>query len=449
MSTTPSPITHRADERGSALVAVLLLLMMMSALVAALNVSGQTETLISRNQRSGAQAQAAAEAGLNHAVELTTTYIFRWSANGFGSVEGAVAALIAGPDGVTGTEDADADNGSLGARGGIDADAAIPINTRLDITGGINAQYEALLIDDDATAPDEDGDPYTDTNNRLIIRATGYARDSSEVTLEAIISPVELGALVVDGDLEVTGSVDIAGTSGDIHSNGDLEISGSADISGYATASGTYTGTEPGTGGAPEVDVPAVDPGDYKHYADFVLTSDGRMTNLAGTTMCTYSVKTPCNNWNWDSGTSTWSIGSAAPTDGTYYVEGSVSVTGSPGNAKSPVHLTLIAEGSIDISGSPDLTADTPELLMVTGGDLEISGGLDYGDPLTAQGQVLVHEQIKFTGNPGLAGQVIVENATSVSTLVTDNFIAGHVEITYNGGLGTASYSVTGWREVR
>jgi hypothetical protein len=109
----------------------------------------------------------------------------------------------------------------------------------------------------------------------------------------------------------------------------------------------------------------------------------------------------------------------------------------------------MIAEGSIDIQGNPDFTADTPELLLVAGGDLEISGGLDLGDPLTAHGRILVHEQIKFSGNPSLAGQVIVENAPSVSTLVTENELSGNVDIIYNGGLSTGSYDVTGWREVR
>ena len=60
-----------------------------------------------------------------------------------------------------------------------------------------------------------------------------------------------------------------------------------------------------------------------------------------------------------------------------------------------------------------------------------------------------MHEQIKFSGNPYLFGQVIVENATSVSDLVTVNELSGHVEIVYNGGLGTGTYAVSGWREVR
>src|ERR687898_2575212 len=94
-------LPERPGERGSALVAVLLLLMMMTGLVAALSVGSQTETYISRNENSGAMTQAAAEAGLNHAVELVVTYIFEWKFNGFGSVEEAVNALLAGPDGAT------------------------------------------------------------------------------------------------------------------------------------------------------------------------------------------------------------------------------------------------------------------------------------------------------------------------------------------------------------
>ena len=63
------------SEGGSALIAVLLLLMMMSALAATLAVSGRTETLVVRNHETSAQALAAAEAGLNHAVQLAVAYL--------------------------------------------------------------------------------------------------------------------------------------------------------------------------------------------------------------------------------------------------------------------------------------------------------------------------------------------------------------------------------------
>jgi hypothetical protein len=430
--------------------------MMMSALAAALGVSGQTETLISRNQRSGAQAQAAAEAGLNHAVELTTTYIFEWQANdpgGWVGPEDAIDALLKGPDGLSGTVGTDADNGSLGTRAGIAAAEDIPLGTRLTIAAGINAEYEARVMDDAGVLLGEEvlDDPLNDANETVIVRATGYAQDGTTVVLEALISPIPLPALITNGDLDITGSVAISGAEGDVHSNGDLTISGgAATVSGTVTASGDYTGTLPGSGGAAPLPLPAVRASDYLHYADFILTSGGTMTNQAGTVLCIWTMVTPCNvGWDFDSGTGAWSISSTAPTGGTYYVEGRVNITGSPGSAATPVLLTLIAEGSIDISGSPDITADTPELLFVTDGDLQISGGLDALDPLTVGGQMLVHEQVQLSGNPSLAGQLIVENAPSVDPLVEFNQISGNVTITYNGGLGSGVYSVTGWREIR
>src|SRR5688572_21698108 len=115
MTTKPSPVMIRTGERGSALIIVLLLLMMMSGLAGALAVGGNTETFIARNERSGVQAHAAAEAGLNHAVELAVTYIFEWNANGYASPTAALNGLLAGPDGVAGN----ADDGTLGTRAGI------------------------------------------------------------------------------------------------------------------------------------------------------------------------------------------------------------------------------------------------------------------------------------------------------------------------------------------
>src|SRR5688500_16833809 len=98
MTDTPRSIARHRDEHGSALLGVMLLLMLMSALAAALAVSGETETLISRNQQSGARAQAAAEAGLSHALDLATTFIFEWKNNGFGSADAAIDSLLAGVD---------------------------------------------------------------------------------------------------------------------------------------------------------------------------------------------------------------------------------------------------------------------------------------------------------------------------------------------------------------
>ena len=450
MNTVHDKIVERPGERGSALLGVLMLLLLMSALTAALGVNGQTETLLSRNQRAATQATVAAKAGLNHAVELATTYINQWEANGLADVDAAKTALLLGPDGLSGTVATDWDNGSLGTRTGITLLEELPIGTRLTITGGINGEYEAFIMGDDATVPDEPtGDLYADENSTLIVRAIGYAQDSTKVVLEALIAPLELGAVVVNGGLDISGSVSIEGSAGSVHANGDLLINGgSASMTGTVTASGTYTGSPSGTGGTPELTVLAVSASDYLDDADFILTSTGTMTDPGGTLLCTASggMGGDCNEWDFDSGTGVWSLDSnSEPPDGTYYVEGAVEITGSPGGGKGgPAVLSIIAEGSIDISGNPEITADATDLLFVTDGDLEISGNLE-----TDGGQMLVHEQVKLSGTPEITGQLLVENATSVDTLVTANDISGNVTPTYTGGLGSDTFGVAGWRDVR
>ena len=217
-------IVQQPDEQGTALVGLLLLLLMMSVLAVAVVLNGRTETLISGNQRSSTQATAAAEAGLNHAVELATTYIFEWKTNGFTSVDAAIDALLVGP--------------GLGTRTGITVAEAIPLGTRLTITGGIDAEYEALIMDDDADAPDEpDGDLFDDENATLVVRATGYAAGNTKAVLEALIGPLALPAVLVNGDLTASGSVSIQGSEGSVHANGDLVIQrrsvwGNGDVNG-------------------------------------------------------------------------------------------------------------------------------------------------------------------------------------------------------------------------
>ena len=449
------PWSHRwragTNERGSALVGVLLLLLMMSALAAALTVNGQTETLISRNQRSAVQARAAAEAGLNHAVEVATTYVFQWKANGFNNPTEAIDALLSGPDGLTGTAPTDADNTSLGARPGIDEAVAIPLGTRLTIAGGINAEYEAFVMDDEDDAPDEDGDPLTDSNGTLIVRATGYAKDGlneTTVVLEALLAPIPLPAVAANGDL-LLGSITIVGATGGAHSNGDMQV-GNAQVIGEVTAAGDYDGPDDGsisaTGGAAPISLPVIRASDYRAHADYILTSTGTLTDPAGAVLCTAAEHMGCNFWDFDSGKGEWNNGSFAPGDaGTYYVEGPVKITGSPGSKGLPAQLTVIAEGSIDVSGSPDIIPDALELLFVTDGDLDITGSVTTHGP----GQILVHEQIRLSGSPFLNVQITVENATSVDPLVEANSIGGSTVLIYNGGLATGRLLVSGWRDVR
>ena len=275
------------SARGAALPVIMMLLMILSALAAAMTISGQSELMVARNTVSSAQAEAAAEAGLNHATEVTIPNLQQFAANGFASVSAAMTGLVVGPDTLTGTVAVDADNGSLENLGIARPPAQVPL-------AGLNGVgYEVRLFDDDdpargttLTAADvtrigEDGDPLTDANSTLVIQVIGYATNDTRVTLEATIanSAAVLPAVVVGGTLVISGNPEITGTSGGVHANVDLDISGNPDIAQDATAGGAYTESgSPTIGGISggvhgTVPIPQVRAIDYLGHADFILTS--------------------------------------------------------------------------------------------------------------------------------------------------------------------------------
>jgi len=442
-----------------ALLMTLLLLSIVTAIAAAMSLSGQTELRVARNHEAAAQALGAAEAGLNHAAEIAIANLQQWQANLFATPSAAVTALLQGPDGATGTAATDADNGSLENLG-------IPRPPgQVLLAGVVAASYEARLFDEDdpargvtLSAADnarigEDGNATTDANNTLLVRAIGYAPDNTFVVLEATLrgNTVSLPAIVTGGALTISKNAQILGTEGSVHANTNLTLSGNPTIAIDATATGSYSA--PGNpaiggvsgGGYTPVTIPPVRATDYRPNADFILTSSGQMTNPAGGLICDASIVTlTCMllGYGWIySGGGAWIISGNATTAATYYVEGNATISGNPSSS-----LSIIAEGSIDISGNPHLTAETPGLLFVTDKDLTISGNLQ------ATGSILVHEQFLISKNPELTGNLVVEDAASTSTLVTQNEISGNPRITYNGGGlggGIGNFDITAWREVR
>jgi hypothetical protein len=449
----------RRGERGMALIGVLLLLMMMSGLCAALAVSGDTETIVSRNHQLAAEARAAAEAGLAHGIQLTIANLQNWEANGFADESAAMTRLLRGPDDAIGTTATNADNGSLETMG-------IPRTpARLQLAALPDVFYEVRLFDEDdpargvtLSAADrarigEDNQATNDTNERLVVRAIGYAASGIVATLEAMISPLLLPAIVTNNSLAISGNPSITGSQGGVHSNQNLTVSGNPTIEQNATASAAYsTSGSPdiggtGGGGYPNLTIPQVRASDYLDQADFILHSDGRLEESAtGTIQCNASSNgNACKAayaWVYN-GPNGWAISSNdEPPEGTYYIEGRASISGNIG----PVEISIIAEGSIDLSGNVDLTPRSPELLFVTDGDLKI-GGLVTSD--TLEGQILVHEQLMISGNPTLAGQILVEDAATASTLVTNNTISGNPEIVYNGIAGSSVFTVSAWRRIQ
>jgi Tfp pilus assembly protein PilX len=462
------------SERGIALVAALLLMAVMSGLVVAMTMNGKVEVAMSDNEELYEGARAAAESGLNHAASIIM---------GLANVTSfSPDTILAGPDGLvdgsTPSASVNADNGLLSSY--ISGTSPYPVAT------GSEYSYSIRVYDDDdpvyvgstltsaqltAMGPPpeaaEDGLGTHDVNKRIVIRAIGYGPHNTTATLEQILQPVKMPALLVDGDLELGGSAQIIGSQGSVHANGNINISGnSMDVSQNVTATGTITSNanwEPGgmmSGGMPKIPLPNIHAIDYFNDADFVLQANGTITNKTGsTTYCNaYVNSNACKNVTPPGGTASfgwtfqpatgWDLSANAANSATYYAKTNIKITGNPGSPGSPIALTVIAEGSIEVEGNGDLMPEpASEIMFVTDMDLKIHG--TFATPLNVEGRILVREQIDFYGNPTLAGQVIVQNVPTVCSLVTNNTFGGNVTLSYNGLVETIAYTVSGWREAQ
>lgn len=478
-----SPICAAGSERGVALIIVLLLLAVMTGLATGLTVNGQVEIAMAANETYYAGARAAAEAGANRArasiIADTTTN------------------LLAGQDGVVDTGNAAAaantDNGRIDflLGGG-------PIYT---LGAGGQYTYTIQILDDDdpslyttALTADqllamgnEDGTGLVNTNDRLVLQATGFGPSGTTVRVRRILStkdtllpppvvPPPAGvnaAIVVDGNLTISGNPNINGTNGSVQANGNMSISGNPTVTQNAFASGTYTTSgSPNVGGSfgggqPTVTVPTVNAADYLFLATHILTTGGQVQTLDNPSTVANEAATcnaPCLNWTFSGGT--WTISGNSATSGTFYAQGTggVKIAGNPGSAKTPIALSIISEGSVEISGNPYLKPQNASLYQfVTNGDLKLGGNVDI-DPTTVEGQSLVRDQLMISGNPDIRGRIIVKNqatASPIENLVTTSVISGNPEVTYNGSFpglapppapslpGTTTYvnDVLGWIE--
>jgi len=440
-----------SSERGIALVVVLLLTAVLSGLATGFAMTGQVESSMASNELYFAGTRAAAEAGMNRAIEAVTN---NTDTNLLAGVDGAVDAADAGAA-------ANADNGSLafllGAGPydlGTTGEYSYDIEILDDDDGGL---YESALTSDQLTQMGEDGSAYTSTNDRLILRATGWGPKGTTVRIARILESVDTQnvsttttstisnpAIIVDGDLTISGNPTIDGSNGSVHANGDLSMTGSVFVEENATASETFSKTGSSTvggefgGGRPTITVPSIIAANYQQYATHLLKANG--------TVVLVSTGAVVAKTGWTLSGTTWQISGNSATSGAYYVEAGydAKVSGNPGSAKSPLQLSIIATGSIEVSGNPYLRphSNTPNLQFVAQKDLKLAGNVDV-DVATVEGQSLVGEQLMISGNPDIRGQIIVKNATSTSSLVDNNTISGNPTITYNGSFGGLTTTTT------
>jgi len=400
------------NERGIALVTALLFLMALTVLGGTAIVISSTDIQIGGNYKLSKQAFYIAEAGISNGISVLNSGI----SNGFND---------------------ELSNGTL-----------------LSSISFADGTYNVTVTDNN-----DDSNQSTDSDKTIVLSSIAQKNGAAkEIKVVVTYEYNPTNAITTNGDLRINGNPTIAGSGGSVHSNSDLQVVGSPNIAQDATSSGTTTVTgSPTIGGSTlsgtsnEI-IPPINPTDFAPYADYRLTSDGKVYDTHGVFVADAN-STSWNGWKYKSSQSKWSQNSNSTIDGTFYIVGDVQISGSPGDATTPWQVTIIATGDIDIAGSPNIAtnpsnpSETKNLLFVAGGDIEISGTTSQ----VWQGIIAAHEQIDVSGNVQLNGCMIAEDAATDSNLVKNNQIHGNMTLTYTGlstPFNSDKVQILSWREV-
>lgn len=439
------PMNPVRSEKGVALIIVLMLLAVMAGLTAGLSLNSQTEIAMAHNETYYAGARAAAEAGMNRAVEqiIANTTLDLLDL-------GTIPNIGNGPFALT-TE----------------------YSYRFEILDDDDPSlYPTPLTDTQLTKMGEFGHPADNGNTRMLLRCIGTGPRNTTVTVTRVLSSTEIPdlpetktvisnpALLVNGDLNMHGNAHILGLRGNVHANGDITGGGSLQITGDVTATGDIdAGIDADglvAGGMPPITVPAIRAEDFLNLADYILPSTGNpiLIKSGGVFVaCTGKGALACpTGWTPPATLGgAWTASGSMPDTGTYYVQGPVEMHGT-GGSKSFTKLSLIAEGSIQINGNGKFKPENDQKIQfVTNGDFILNGTADADDPIDMDGQIMVREQFSITGNAEFQGRVMVEDRDSATnactagvvvgcrkgaSTLTSNEVGGNMTVTYNGGLG-------------
>lgn len=335
-----------------------------------------------------------------------------------------------------------------------------------------------------------------------VIYSVGYVPSRANpaqvrvIRAEYDFAPFAPGAAVLtNGDLSIPGNPSISGAGGNVHSNQNVTINGNPTVSGYVSASGSYTvtgsvtvgDTENSGGGRPRRDIPDLNPRDLYGTSQYDLCPDG--TVRAGPAYVGAGANTtgiPCSGsqlaantaatfrgWKKSGDDSSkgavWDYSGNAAYDGVYYVyQGSANVSGNPGDAGQPWHVTIVAEaiasgpephcphvgGDIAVSGNPKTRyhPGASPMLLIAGRDLQVSGNPSAGET-NYEGVMFAHEQFAVAGNPRVNGVLIAGDPcdTVGSPVQGASSISGNPTITYDGTFDVPFASVirtTLWLEL-
>ncbi len=306
-----------------------------------------------------------------------------------------------------------------------------------------------------------------DFPRKLRVTATigSLSQETIELTAQAFSNGISSGG-GAGQPFTIGGNPVVQGSCGSLHVNGDLVILGSPSFDGSLTSSGSYDASEgnPVIGGEsggeyPLQPVPTVDPTEFLIVAQttlppsevFQLKSNGQILDGNNVLITTLGAGEEFRGWVYNRKNKPWDYDGNTAFDGTYYVEGSAKVSGSPGSATTPWVATIIAAEDIEILGNPHMSPHLGDTLLVAGLDINIDGNPALASELS--GIIAAHEQIRIVGNPTIVGIVIAEDAPSTSRLVGESGIAGNPSITsdcqLNPGVDSWQVGVWIWQECR
>jgi hypothetical protein len=256
---------------------VLLIVALVLAMAMGMSLTAVSELGVSRTYGSQTLALQAAEAGLNHAVNLVQNFSptdsTKHNFTGLLSFRGTGQEFpVSAADFIAGTEMITAGYSQSGDVS-LTSTLMVPAteangHVLRDANGNPieGASYSVRMIDDEANPLGGDpalkvpnfnpgstysestgtdaNNPNIDKNRRVVIYSTGRFGNAS-VTLEGWVAFLPYPALSANGDIDVVGSADIKGAYGGVHSNEDLRVGNAATVEQSATASGTATIANP------------------------------------------------------------------------------------------------------------------------------------------------------------------------------------------------------------
>ena len=279
--------------------------------------------------------------------------------------------------------------------------------------------------------------------------------------------------VVFGGTMELSGSPTISGACGGLHVNGDvtkgaknltldgdLTSTGTSEQGDYVDSNGDpYSPQE----NADSVPMPQLDPLDYcPSDADFILRDNYFVT--VGPPMDSAVVGS--DSWGWSiemEGTDPFYPkfklgGSGTPESGTLCVMGNVELSGGAGMGSdgSPIDMSIIATGNVQITGTSFIAPDREDgIAILAGGDLELSGSAGVSSD-NFEGLIYVHSQCDISGSATVAGQMICRdepNAPGTWDYADFNEFSGSVSVSFDctghsfittetiGPLGTGGWS--------